>query len=247
MIFINNPSYVFLSLASFSLAFLSIYHLRAKSHTIKEKTLLIYSHLIFLFFPFALFTLTMACRAISISCEATRILSYSMPTSIALSLLAGFIGIPVLYFMSSRTSGVNDSGMLGFVKKHSDKISIRTPKLYVIDTAKPQAFSFLSFMPSIFMSVGILDILNRKEIESVILHELAHIKHGSTVLKISSYVMRLSPFSMLKTLSSELDAEERNADLFVFKTQKTWKYIQSAKRKLDEYETENNSIKQTLD
>ena len=104
-----------------------------------------------------------------------------------------------------------------------------------MDKAKPIACSFKSFRSAIFVSVGMLDILSKKEIQAVLLHELAHIKQRSSVLKFSSFLMNvLSPLSLLARFHHDTSKEEREADKFAIRVQRTSKYINSAKKKISE-------------
>ena len=81
------------------------------------------------------------------------------------------------------------------------------------------------------------EILSKKELQAVLLHELAHIKEKSSALKVSSTIMNIfSPFSRLAGFGNNITKEEHKADSFVVKTQKTSKYLQAAKSKIGEFE-----------
>ena len=157
-----------------------------------------------------------------------------MPSAIAIGTLAGFVVIPSFYMFSSRRQSKNKE-LVSFVRKYSRLMKIRMPNIYIIDKAKPVAFSFKSFKSAIFISVGMLDILNKKEIQAVLLHELAHIKQKSSIMKFSSSLLRLSPLSVLARFHHDTGKEEHEADMFAIRTQGTPKYIRSAKSKIRNY------------
>src|SRR3989344_3272923 len=120
-----------------------------------------------------------------------------------------------------------------FIQKYSKKLNIKNPKTYVIDKVEPIAFSLSYISPKIFVSVGVLEILNKKEIEAVLLHELAHIKQKSSILKISNLLTKiLIPFSNFYNIKEELQQEEIKADDFTVKIQNTSKNLKSAKNKI---------------
>ena len=228
---IDKAALAFLSL---SVAMFFLIAIKNFKFSTKTKVGLIYGHLILLFFPFVLFTTDFACGAMCMSCQNNTIalVSYSLPTALVLGTIAGFAVIPVFYTFSSRRHTRNKE-IMAFVRKYSSLLNIRMPKIYIVDKAKPIAFSFKSFRSAIFVSVGMLDILSKKEIQAVLLHELTHIKQKSSVLKFSSFLMNvLSPLSLLARFHHDTSREENDADEFAIRVQRTSKYINSAKRKI---------------
>ena len=233
-----DPARLFLTAFSFSIALGTFFVLKKFNLSAKFRVGLVYSHLLTLFFPFILFTTNVACSALCVqSCYSNiyNLVAYSMPTTILVSSIAGFFVIPALFLVSNKTEVTNKS-MMKFVKKYSRIMRIKSPKIYLIDKANPFAFSFRTFRSAIFLSVGILDILNKKEIEAIILHELAHIKNRSSVLKVSNLIFRISPLSMVAKFNENTSEEELKADEFAIKMQKTVRFINSAKRKLNDFE-----------
>lgn len=234
-----DPSRLLLTAMSFSIALATFFIIKKFNLSAKSRVGLIYSHLIFLFFPFILFTTNAACGAFCVqNCynNIYNLIAYSMPTTIATSSIAGFFVIPAMFVFSSKKEMTNKN-LVSFVKKYSRLMNIKTPKVYLIDKAKPIAFSFKNFSSAIFLSVGLLDILNKKEIEAIILHELHHIKSKSSLLKVSNLIFRISPLSLIAKFNSDTNEEEGKADRFAVLMQKTNKYITSAKRKLNKFES----------
>ncbi|MBL8088183.1 MAG: zinc metalloprotease HtpX [Chthonomonas sp.] len=69
------------------------------------------------------------------------------------------------------------------VQSLSRRAGIPTPRLYLVPDASPNAFA-TGRNPAngvVAVNQGLLDILNREEVEGVIAHEIAHIKHRDTL------------------------------------------------------------------
>jgi Zn-dependent protease with chaperone function len=99
-----------------------------------------------------------------------------------------------------------------------------------VDTAKPYAFALKK---DVFITVGMFDILTKKEQEAVLLHELGHVRQKTSLRKFTAAVMRLvSPVSAFYT-HKVLNAEERDADAFAASIQGTTRYVLSARAKLN--------------
>ncbi len=223
--FIASGTNVAFSAVSIAIAAISIIYVRARSGDAKKKIAATYLYLAALFFPIALFAISSSCSMLLSHCDV-KLLLYSIPAAAGLAIISGFVFIPGL--LMSRGQKVTDPSMASLVSRHS-----RVPvNLYNIETDKPSAFSFSSFRSAIFTSVGLLDVLTKKEREAVLLHEIAHINSRSSSLKVSSMLLRI--FSPITAFGPELDAEEKMADGFVVKTQGTRRHLLSAKRKINE-------------
>ncbi len=223
--FLASGANVAFSAVSLAIAAIAIMYVRLRSGDAKKKIAATYLYLAALFFPIALFAISSTCNMLLSNCDA-KILLYSVPAAAGLAIISGFIFIPgLLLFRGAR---VTDPSMVALVSKHS-----RMPvSVYSIETDKPSAFSFSSFRSAIFLSVGLSDVLTKKEREAVLLHEIAHINSRSSSLKVSSMLLRI--FSPITALGPELNAEEKMADGFVVKIQGTRRHLMSAKRKINE-------------
>ncbi|MEM5802240.1 MAG: M48 family metalloprotease [Candidatus Aenigmatarchaeota archaeon] len=224
-----------ISVISITLSIIFLLILRNQKTSIKSKIFLIYGHLTTLFFPFILFTINIGCGAFCLSCynNIFSLIIYSIPTTLFISTIAGFIFVPIYYIYTNKSREIKNKALTHFLKKHCKKLNITIPKIYVLDKPNPMAFSLRSFKSSIFLSVGLFDILKIREIEAVILHELYHIASKSSILKFSHYILQFfSPLSFIAKLSHDSNEEEQRADKFVIEIQKTNKYIISAKRKI---------------
>ncbi len=113
------------------------------------------------------------------------------------------------------------------------------PRVYLIDKAEPSAFSLSYLRPSIFFTVGLTELLEQKEVEAVLLHELGHIKQRSSFVKFTNTFIRLFvPIANFNPLSSELGQEEHDADVIAIMLQKTDIHIRHAKEKIASYYAE---------
>ncbi|MBI4154196.1 M48 family metalloprotease [Candidatus Woesearchaeota archaeon] len=226
-----------IAIFSLSIAVLLLLLLR-RGFSTKSKIFLIYGHLAFLFFPFVLLAANTGCGTLSMSCHNNyqQLIAYALPGTLAASALAGLFVIPAFYTLSSRRE-IKSSHVRNFVRRHSTTMNIKTPKLYVIDKAKPMAFSFRSLRSAIFLSAGIFDVLTKKEIEAILLHEIAHIKHHSSVIKVSTAIARIfSPLTLIVRFHDASGIEEEKADKFAIKTQGTSRHIRNAKRKVEAFD-----------
>jgi len=233
--FLRSPVNVLLSGFSFSLAYLAFSKARTNV-PVKQKLALVYTHITALIFPFALLGLTMACNTLGFGCHSVviGIFLYALPATVLLASVFGFALVPLAYTRSSRASRLS-GGLLSFLERAANAVDTKAPRLYSVDNPSPFAFSFSTVRPSIFLSIGLLDILDRKEIEAVVLHELAHIANKDSLLKMPSFLIRLSPFSFMQGFGSCVSEQEKQADEFAACVQKTGRHLISAKRKIEQY------------
>lgn len=225
--------------SSISLAIITLLVLKKFRLSTKFKLGLIYGHLIFLFFPFVVLTTDVACSVTCMPCANNlgNLLALALPTTFLVSTIAGFFVIPGFYMLFNRKAEAENIDIIRCVQKHSARMKLKMPKIYIIDSANPIAFSFKSLKSMIFVSAGLIDLLGKKEMEAVILHELGHIKRRASILTMSFSLLRFfSPLSLLARFHHDSDREEFHADRFVTSVQKTNKYLNAAKRKMDEFE-----------
>lgn len=235
-----GPDKLAVSIIFFSAAVFVLLYISNKRLTTKTKLALIYTHLFFLAFPFVLLSTNAACGTFCMACHNNlpSLLLLSLPTAIGISAVAGFIVLPAFYITANKKR-ITERSLIKFVETYSKKTGIKAPSLHVINRAKPIAFSFRSFRSSVFISIGALDILTRKELEAVMLHELAHLRQRSSAMKFSSAITKFfSPLSLLVHFHDN-NEEEHMADAFAAKEQGTAQYLLSAKRKFKRFERFN--------
>ena len=231
--FFSSPLNVSLSLISIILALLVFLKLRDESLSQKRRVGLVYLHLAFLFTPLALMALSISCSAASIACAVTltQLLLYAIPIIIIGTVIAGFLFLPRVYERSAIAAAKQTQD---FVDREAKRLKLsRTPRVYSVDSGKPFAYSLSFFKPRIFMSVGMQEVLSKKELEAVLLHELAHVKNASTWFKFSSSILKaFSPFAAMRNFGFSVAAEEKKADEYAIGRKKTARHLNSAKRKV---------------
>jgi len=80
-----------------------------------------------------------------------------------------------------------------------------------------------------------LEELNPEEIKAILIHEIAHIRMKTQLVKVSlSFLRFLTPFSLVHPFLRELRLEENRADEYVKKIQGTSVHLDSAKNKIAE-------------
>lgn len=76
------------------------------------------------------------------------------------------------------------SGVFGLVQQLALKARLPMPKVYIVDSPHPNAFA-TDRNPenaAVAATSGLLDILNRDEVEGVMAHELAHVRNRDTLI-----------------------------------------------------------------
>lgn len=234
-----------LILMSFSLAIAVVTFIPLKKFNLstKSKVALIYGHIISILFPVILFTTNVLCGTGCMPCynNMYTLVALSLPTTLIIGTVISLFVIPGIYVLYYKKSALENHGINKFVGDQSKRLRISKPQIYTINTAEPIAFSFRSFKSAIFLSAGLFDILRKKEIEAVILHELGHIKRKSSIFTSSLSILKFfTPFSLLARFHYDSYKEEKYADNFAIRSQKTNKHLNSAKRKLDEFDNQKN-------
>ncbi len=229
----HNGFTISVVVVSLMLALIALFFIDRQNDSVRKKLGLIYTHLSFLFFPLIFVSSMWSCDMSILSCVQKKIL-WIIPLSIFATFAVGFFVIPYLYRIIHKSKEVSDKSLVNFVKEYSKIMGIRkAPKVYFIDSGKPMAHSFTNLKPSIFISVGMFEILKKKELQAVILHELHHIMTRSSFLKFSMQFARfVSPAARFTILDNELKEEESNADNFAVKMQNTDRFLLSAKLKI---------------
>lgn len=193
-----------------------------------SKPALLYAHLLFVIAPLFYFALSINCSMSLMHdmlswCTGllAKFILYIMPPLMVLTFFAGYALLPYAYKKLSKPLSVSSFAQL------CRQTGIRA-ELYLIDKAKPVAFTLRN---KIFISVGMFELLSRKELEAVLLHELCHISTRASWGKFSSNFVRL--FSPIAWFSSHsVEQEEKAADAFAVKVQNTEKFLVSAKKKV---------------
>ncbi len=235
--FFSNPFYIGLSLLSLSAAFIVFFKFRDEKRSLKLKIAMAYGHIVLLAFPIMLFLYTMVCASPAVSCGNMGWLETAgviIPGTLLASLFAGVVAVPALFVFSSNSRRFRgrEARWLGAMAR---QLGIRPPRVYVVEDARPQAFSFSSVFSAVFISLGALELLSKREREAVLLHELGHLKSGSSSLKFSALLLKLATPVSARSFHEALSAEERKADNFAARLQGTRKFLESARKKVEEF------------
>lgn len=204
----------------------------------RARIYLIYAHIFAIIFPFVYYAFNSTCAASSsfFFCKNAQQLIYIMVLTLFSSIIIGYLLAPKLLHLS-RSKEVHHPFLSEFIEDISKRYKIKKSTLHIVDSAKPFAFSISTIRAYIFVSIGLNELLSKREIEAVLLHELGHIKNRTSFLKFSSLLHRIiSPFAHFTGLNKELGMEERKADEFAASVQGTDKYLKSAKIKVEEFE-----------
>ncbi len=237
--FFSNPINMVLTVGPLLVsAILLLVFKLSKGLSFKKKLGLIYAHIFTLVFPFVFYLLFKGCEQVMSSCsQADKTISLLLITG-GISLAIGLSVTPLLFIRRHMRNAVRDRNvnLNSCIKKYSAILGIKAPSIYLINDAKPLAFSVKYFKASVFLSIGLVELLSRKEVEAVLLHELAHIKNRSSMLKWSINLLKLvSPLARFTTFHHELTKEELKADSFAIQTQRSDKFIISAKSKINQF------------
>ncbi len=243
--FLQNPVYGFVTGFSFLLAgiLIALFIIMKQHLTTTKKLLLFYGILFFFFFPAVFYFYTQTCGGSMLySCNPLQSFFYTTLIAIGISAGIGFIATPFLYRFSSKYQRIPENGskeeeaFLERIRQYATQLGIPMPSVSVIDTAEPLAFSLSHIKPSIFVTVGLLDLLQKKEVDAVVLHELGHIKQRSSFLKFTnSFIRFLFPIANFNIFHNELDQEEQQADHVAVTIHGTSQYLAAAKQKMSAY------------
>ncbi len=239
--FFQDPFKMGIVIVSLMLSMLSLLLIRTQ-RSINRKAVLVYLHIFGLLFPLFFYIFFNGCSSFFSSCSTAKATLYLiMVTGISAALIGGILASILFLKMHKRNSKEVTSGFaVELLARKSRELTINRPRLYALKTAKPVAFSNSLFSPAIFISAGMADILTRKELGAVLMHELGHIKNSSSELKLSSSLMSLlSPASHIASFRDELSKDEASADDFAVSVQGSGKHLASAKARILEYGAED--------
>src|SRR3989338_6497615 len=218
------------------IASISFFILFIKTNKIRIKTTYLYSHIFFFYSPFIFAAFLWNCVMPVFMCTP-KLIIYSLSGGYTLSIFTGFLVIPYIYPWATKSNEIKNSEQNRFLKKWTNHFSITQPSVYSLNEATPLAYSITNIKPAIFFSVGLLEILNKKEMQAVLLHELYHIKNKSSIWKFSlNQIKRFAPLSYFSSIRKSINNEERDADLFAIKVQGTKRFLQSAKKKINQFD-----------
>ncbi|HSU72690.1 MAG TPA: M48 family metalloprotease [Candidatus Binatia bacterium] len=237
LIYLKQPAYLSLTIGSLLVAALLWYASRNQKLSVGTRVFLIYAHIAVLLVPLAFFAYSSGCMLPVYDCNAKTLL-YALPFIlggvVALAGVVGYFMLPALYRRRLGAQRLQDKQLARLVARMARKHGGQVPSLWLLDTASPMAFSVSSHHPAIFVSLGLFDILSRKELEAVVLHELGHLQHRSPLVKFSTQLARaVSPVALF--VPGKLNHEEQCADTFAIAEQGTPIHVTSARGKIESF------------
>ncbi|MBI4143835.1 M48 family metalloprotease [Candidatus Woesearchaeota archaeon] len=188
------------------------------------KAMLAYAHLASMVFTGFLLARTSYCtlgnQLLSIcTWVIAKVLTIGIPVAVVFAIVLGYYLMPWLY--KKKYSAFR-------IKDRRNRL-VPEAKIFIADSSKAFAFAIKN---DIFISIGLLVLLNKHEKDAVLLHELGHVRRNSSFINFTTNLMHvLSPLARFYT-QKMLDFEELSADAFVVSVQKTDKHIESARKKL---------------
>ena len=234
---------------SFTIAIAALIMLRRlKSAGMKQRLSVLYVHVFAFVFPFLFYAFFRGCQSYFSGCSQAKAIITMLALTAFISTIIAAAVAPLVFVKRQARKGmlVNGTYWNKFLARHAEALSIRQPRIFVLNTATPVAFSFSFLSSKIFLSAGLFDILSRKELEAVVLHELAHIKNSTSIMRLSGHVARLlSPFARLANFlgGNAIAEDELAADTFAASVQGTSLHLEAAKRKIISYNYERLSLK----
>lgn len=75
----------------------------------------------------------------------------------------------------------------------AEDANIDEPEVYLLDSGTPRIFSYGGHgWPKIYMTVGLMEVLENDEVLAAVGHEIAHIKNNDTFLKSASLSLKIA-------------------------------------------------------
>ncbi|MFH1256514.1 MAG: M56 family metallopeptidase [Candidatus Diapherotrites archaeon] len=95
--------------------------------------------------------------------------------------------------------------------EEADKNAVKKPQLFVFRDANPNAFTVSGLRKVVFLSTGIIERLDEKELRLVIVHELMHLKSGFFTIKRFFHSVKAGFFGLLPLNFEEFEILEEHA------------------------------------
>ena len=229
--FAADPLKLGLFLSSFLVAAV-LYSAVRKETNLQRKSLLMFLNLLAVAFPLVLLAFSLGCSEFQLGCAITisQTLLLAFPASLVLAFAFYYLLIPTLRTLNCAPIDYANP-LAAFVAAEAANLGIPTPRLMVLQVHEPVAYSMTAVFPTIVVSVGVLELLTRKEQEAVALHELYHLSRKSPSFKVWSLLYGLFlPFSR-PSFFNDLSKDELAADGYAGRVQGTGRFVASAKAK----------------
>jgi Zn-dependent protease with chaperone function len=228
---ITSPPVFYTLIAIAMVGCISFFIIKFATTGAKTKLALIYLHITSFTSLIVILSVSMICGMLLMN-----VLISAIPIILFIGMIATYLVGPKLYLSSLKAGETKDKTLIKWVSKYSKLIGTKTPTLYLTEKSIPAAFSIHGLKPKICISMPILEQLTPNEIKAVLIHELAHIRMRTQIIKLSlSFFRFITPFSLVYSFLGELDVEEESADEYVKKIQGTSKHLKNARDKVFEF------------
>jgi len=107
--------------------------------------------------------------------------------------------------------------IFSMVRRLSREAGIPMPKLYLVYNSEPNAFAFgrTQSNSNIAIHTGLLNVLNEREIEGVLAHEIGHIKHRDVAVMTVASMIPIMLYYIVIALGSARSDDNRSAPIFL--------------------------------
>jgi len=135
--------------------------------------------------------------------------TFALIMALGMNFFAYFFSHKIVLAMygANEVSEAEAPELYSIVRKLSQKAGLPMPKVYIIHADQPNAFATgrSPKKAAVAVTTGIMRILSREELEGVIGHELAHIKHrdilistiAATIAGAISYLAQMAQWAMI--------------------------------------------------
>jgi len=107
--------------------------------------------------------------------------------------------------------------IFAIVKRLSQAAGIPMPKLYIVYNSEPNAFAFgrTQSNSNIAIHTGLLNVLNEREVEGVLAHEIGHIKHKDVAVMTVASMIPIMLYYIVIVLGSSRSDNDRGGAPFI--------------------------------
>lgn len=126
------------------------------------------------------------------------------------------------HYKAVEVSRANAAGLYNIVERLADRANLPMPKVYIIPDQVPNAFA-TGRNPShaaVAVTEGLLKLMDEKEVEGVLAHEMSHVNHydiliGSVAAVFAGAIAMLGNFAKVGAATGRNNANNRGGGLFM--------------------------------
>ncbi|MEM4389442.1 MAG: M48 family metalloprotease [Candidatus Micrarchaeia archaeon] len=195
--------------AGFFAASYATYRARAIFSSYRARATAIMASLMLATLPLTTWLVAMNCDMLSM-----KVLFGALPLAVVLSAAMFYLLGSRLFVAAIGGQALPPSHWLHALNERlSAEIGMAAPELRFINKQEPIAFSVVGEQSFIVMSVGALELLPKKKLELILLHELRHIKRKDPFVKLTAFLLAFfSPTGLLgKHALAEIAREQEKS------------------------------------